>query len=56
MGWVILLGGFSRIVFPLQVAELGTRMLSAAPALFPAVAVVLLLVGGVLSFKAYGRE
>jgi len=44
MGWILLLGGFSRIVLPMQVDELGTRMLSAAPAIFPAVAVVLLLV------------
>ncbi len=55
MGWVLLLGGFSRIVFPMQVAELATRMV-AAPALFLAVAVILLLVGGFLSFKACGHE
>jgi len=31
-------------------------MLAAAPGMFPAVAVALLLIGGFLSFKAYGRD
>lgn len=31
-------------------------MLAAAPGIFPAVAAILLLIGGFLSFKAYGRE
>jgi hypothetical protein len=53
MGWILLLGGFSPSVFPMQVAELGMRMLRAAPTIFPAVAVVLLLVGAFLSFKSY---
>jgi len=35
MGCILLLGGFSQIVFPMQAPELGMRMLSAAPAIFP---------------------
>jgi hypothetical protein len=54
MGWIILLGGVTRIVFPMQVAELGARLLAAAPATYPAVAAVLLLIGLFLSFKSYG--
>jgi hypothetical protein len=56
MGWVVMISGFSRIVFPSRVAELGTGMLAAGPGIFPAVAVILLLIGGFLSFKAYGRD
>ena len=56
MGWVILISGFSRIVFPSRVAEFGTGMLTASPGIFPAVAIILLLIGGFLSFKGSGRE
>jgi F0F1-type ATP synthase membrane subunit a len=55
MGWIMLAGGFARIVFPVKVGEIGTRIV-AAPSVLLSFAVVFLLIGGFLSFKAYGRE
>ncbi len=54
-GWLSVVIGFARIVFPMQLVGI---MQTAGPALhvvLPAVAVVFLLVGGLLSFKGYGR-
>jgi hypothetical protein len=56
MGWLSLVVGFLRMVFPTQVATLATKIAPSATGFFPVIAVVFLLIGGLLSFKAYGRE
>jgi hypothetical protein len=56
MGWLSLVIGLIRIVFPMKLAAI---MANAAPALtgvLPAIGVVFLLIGGFLSFKGYGRD
>ncbi len=52
-GWLSVVIGFARMVFPMQLVGL---MQTAGPALhvvLPVVGIVFLLVGGVLSFKAF---
>jgi hypothetical protein len=56
MGWLSLVVGLLRMVFPTQIAALTTKIAPSAAGVFPVVAVVFLLIGGFLSFKAYGRE
>ena len=56
MGWLSLVVGLLRMVLPTQIAALTTKIAPSAAGVFPVVAVVFLLIGGFLSFKAYGRE
>ena len=56
MGWLSLIVGFLRMVFPTQIAATTTKIAPSAADVFSVVAVVFLLIGGFLSFKAYGRE
>ena len=56
MGWLSLVVGLLRMVFPTQIAALTMKIAPSAAGVFPVVAVVFLLIGGFLSFKAYGRE
>jgi hypothetical protein len=56
MGWLSLVVGFLRIVFPTQLAALATTIAPSATGFFPVIAVIFLLIGGFLSFKAYKRE
>jgi hypothetical protein len=56
MGWHSLVVGLLRMVFPTQIAALTMKIAPSAAGVFPVVAVVFLLIGGFLSFKAYGRE
>jgi hypothetical protein len=56
MGWLSLVVGFLRIVFPTQIAAMATKIAPSATGFFPVIAVVFLAIGGFLSFKAYGRE
>lgn len=56
MGWLSLVVGLLRMVFPTQIAALTTKIAPSAAGVFPVVAVVFLLIGGFLSFKAYGRD
>ena len=56
VGWLSVIVGLIRMVFPVQLAGI---MVKAGPSLhvvLPFVGVVFLLVGGVLTFKGYGRE
>ena len=58
LGWLSVIIGFIRMVFPIQLAGVMSRA-AFAPAMhivLPAIAVVFLLVGAVLSYKAYVRE
>lgn len=56
VGWLSLVIGLIRIVFPMQLAAI---MANSAPSLLnmmPAVAAIFLLIGGLLSYKAYVRD
>jgi hypothetical protein len=55
MGWLSLVVGLLRMVFPTQLAAMATKIAPAAAGVFPVFAVVFLLIGGFLSFKAFGR-
>jgi hypothetical protein len=54
-GWLILLGGLARMVFPFQLAELASGIRERSGVVI-AMAGVLLVAGAFLSFKAYRRE
>ncbi len=56
MGWLSLIVGLLRMVLPTQLAAMATKIAPAAAGVFPVFAVVFLLIGGFLSFKAFGRE
>ena len=56
MGWLSLVAGLLSMVFPTQLAGMATKIAPAAAGVFPVFAVVFLLIGGFLSFKAFGRE
>ncbi|MGA7326226.1 MAG: hypothetical protein WBX25_17510, partial [Rhodomicrobium sp.] len=54
IGWLALLIGLVRMIFPVQVAASNSPVTGTGA--FPIVAVVFLLIGGFLSFKAYSRN
>ncbi|ARN80916.1 hypothetical protein [Methylocystis bryophila] len=57
-GWLSVVAGFIRMVFPIQLTSVMTRA-AFAPALhvvLPAIGAVFLIAGGVLSYKAFARE
>ena len=55
VGWLALLGGLSRILFPTRLAPIAAGAVQSTGVL-PAVAIVFLVVGAFLSFKGYSRE
>ena len=55
-GWLSLVVGLIRIVFPVRLAGIMANAGSALPVVLPIVGAVFLLIGGFLSFKAYGRD
>jgi hypothetical protein len=55
VGWLALLGGLSRILFPTRLAPIAVGAVQRTGVL-PAVAIVFLVVGAFLSFKGYSRE
>jgi len=55
VGWLTLLSGLSRILFPTQIASIAIGAVQITGVL-PAVAVVILVVGAFLSFKGYSRK
>jgi hypothetical protein len=52
LGWLALLGGLARMFLPMRLASVAAQI-GQSGGLISAGAVVLLLVGGFLSFKAY---
>jgi hypothetical protein len=55
LGWLAVVSGLSRILFPMRLAGIATRAVQTA-GVMPISAVIILIVGAFLSFKAYSRE
>jgi hypothetical protein len=55
VGWLALLGGLARMFFPIRLAAIAAQA-GTSRALLIGSAVVLLLLGAFLSYKAYSRE
>jgi len=55
VGWLALLSGLSRILFPTRLAPIAVEAVECTGVL-PAVAIVFLVLGAFLSFKGYSRE
>ena len=54
-GWLILLGGLARMLFPTQIAAIAAGV-GRSTGLIVAAAIVLLVLGAILSFKGYSRD
>ncbi len=54
IGWICILGGLLRALFPVLVAQIAVRVIR-VPGILPIVAVIMLALGAFLSFKAYRR-
>jgi len=52
LGWLFLIGGIVRILLPHATAWLGNAIF-AAPAAMPVIGVIVLIIGGWLSFEGY---
>ena len=55
LGWIAIVGGLIRILFPIQLATLAAG-LGQNIGMIGSVAVVLLVVGAFLSFKGFTRD
>jgi hypothetical protein len=55
LGWLALVGGLLRILFPTRLAEIATTAVQTA-GVMPIAALLILAIGAFLSFKAYWRE
>jgi hypothetical protein len=56
MGWLSLIVGLLRMVFPAQIAAMAAKIGASAATVFPVSGFVFLAIGGYLSFKGYRRE
>jgi hypothetical protein len=56
VGWLSLVIGLIRMVFPMQLAAIMAKSAPSLLNMMPAVAAIFLLIGGVLSYKAYVRD
>ena len=54
IGWICILGGLLRALFPVLAAQIAVRVIQ-VPGILPTAAVILLALGAFLSFKAYRR-
>lgn len=52
-GWLAILGGAVRVLFPAQIAAFAPDLLARCPACIPVAAVVVLALGGFLSLMAF---
>jgi len=55
MGWISLVVGLLRILFPVEIAATITKLIPTVTVAFPTIGIIFLLIGGFLSFKAFGR-
>jgi hypothetical protein len=53
-GWLVLLAGLVRMLFPVQLVAMAVGMIR-APGVLPGAAIVQLLLGGFFSYEAYRR-
>jgi hypothetical protein len=56
MGWLSLIIGLIRMIFPMQIATMASKLAPAPSGMLIGIGVVFLLIGGFLSFKAYVRD
>jgi hypothetical protein len=56
MGWLSLVVGLVRMVFPVQLAAVAAKIAPSAAGVFPVFAVIFLGIGAFLTFKAYRHE
>jgi hypothetical protein len=56
MGWLWLVVGLLRMVFPTQLAALTAKIAPSAAGVFPVFAVVFLAIGAFLSYRAYSHK
>ena len=56
VGWLSLVIGLIRMVFPMQLAAIMAKSAPALLNMMPAVAAIFLLIGSVLSYRAYVRD
>jgi uncharacterized protein YjeT (DUF2065 family) len=56
MGWLSLVVGLIRMIFPTQIAAMASKLAPAPGGALIAIGVVFLLIGGFLSFKGYARD
>jgi hypothetical protein len=54
-GWLILLGGLARMLFPTQIAAIAAGV-GRSTGLIVTSMIVLLVLGAILSFKGYSRD
>jgi hypothetical protein len=54
-GWLVLLGGLARMLFPVQLAHIAVGVIQ-APGVVPAAALVQLLLGVFFWYKAFSRN
>ena len=54
IGWICILVGLLRALFPVLVAQIAVRVIR-VPGILPIAAVIMLALGAFLSFKAYRR-
>jgi len=55
LGWLAVVSGLLRILFPTRLAEIATRAVQTA-GVMPIAALLILVIGAFLSFKAFRRE
>jgi hypothetical protein len=55
LGWLILLGGLARMLFPTQIAAIAAGV-GRSTGVIVAAAIVLLVLGAILLFKGYSRD
>lgn len=56
VGWFSLVVGLLRMVFPLQIAAMATKIVPATTMVLSVIATIFLLIGAVLCYKGYGRN
>jgi hypothetical protein len=55
LGWLAVVSGLLRILFPTRLAEIATRAVQTG-GVMPIAALLILVIGGFLSLKAFKRE
>lgn len=56
MGWLSLVIGLIRMIFPMQITAVASKLAPTSSSALIAIGLVFLLIGSFLSFKAYARD